>query len=306
MTRSKRIKLGIIGLGVMGENHVRIASTLPGVQIIGAADTNHSRLEEVSKKYGLTCVANYQELLPRVDALIIASPTSTHFEIATNCLQAKKHLLVEKPFTASSKLAEELINLAKENQVKLFVNFIERFNPSFHKLLQVIKGERIHGLTLSRLSPYPERIIDTNVIFDMMIHDLDLLSQITSDKIITIKAKGKKVKSSQLDQVEVVMTHESGLITKIEASRIFGVKSRKISILTERCLWEADMLHKRLYRRDFTSAHPSTIPVQPKDQLTEVHAQFIKAINGKPCNLPEGQDAAWALNLAERIMSQCT
>jgi len=303
---SKKLKLGIVGLGVMGENHARIASSHPAIKLIGAAEPDPTRREEISKRYQVNCVADYHDLLPQVEALIVATPASTHFEIASDCLKARKYLLVEKPFTASSKRAQELVNLAQEHQVKIFTNFIERFNPAFQKLLQVIKSEKIHALTLNRFSPFPERISDTNVVFDMMIHDLDLLFQITRDEIISLRAKGKKAQSKSLDQVEATIIYHSGLIARVEASRIFGIKSRKISAVTDRFVYEGDLLNKRVYRRDFSSAFPSAYPVTPKDQLAQVLTQLTRACRGMPHLLPSGDEAVRAIALAEKVIAECS
>ena len=127
----KRLRLGIIGAGSMGENHIRIALTLSGVKLAAISDTDPQRLSAFS----VPTFEDYHQLLAEVDAVIVATPTQTHFQIAKDCIEAGKYLVVEKPFTGSSEKARELTDLAKTKGVLLTVNLIERFNPAFQEFL---------------------------------------------------------------------------------------------------------------------------------------------------------------------------
>ena len=299
------IKLGVIGTGVMGHNHARIAYTLPGIELVGVADVDLSRAEEVAQKYRTKPFSDYRQLLAEVDAVVVATPTSTHYEITTAALNAGKHVLVEKPFTGDPTLAQELVDLAKSRSLVLTVGMIESFNPAFIKLQKLLKGEKVHGLDIKRLSPFPERISDTNVIFDMMIHDLHLLKLLVKEKPEDIKATGKKVKTKMLDDVTAVITHETGIITRIHASRVFGSKTRNIVVTAEKFVIDCDLLNKRIYVRDFLSPSPSTVPVKPTDQLIEEQTNFFNVIRGKAClhSLPE--DAIAAIQLAKEVEAAC-
>ena len=305
MIKGRGIKLGVIGAGSMGKNHARIAASLPGVNLVGIADVNFPAAQELAGSLGVKAFADYKELLPLIEAACIVTPTQTHFQVAEDCLAAGKHLLIEKPFTGSSATARTLIAQASQQSLIITAGLIERFNPAFQKLLKEIKGEKIIGLDIKRLSPYPERITDTDVIFDMMFHDLGLLQVLMPDEIIAVKAKGEKIRSKLLDRAVVSLTHKSGAISRVEASRVFGSKSRNITVMTEKYLIEADLLNKSIYLRDFSSPTPSTVPIKPNDQLTEELKDFINSIKTKSPPTVSSEEILKALTLAEEIEKLC-
>ncbi|MFA5113247.1 MAG: Gfo/Idh/MocA family oxidoreductase [Candidatus Margulisiibacteriota bacterium] len=306
MRRGGGLKIGIIGVGSMGKNHARVAADLPGVRLVGVADANPSLAEESGKHLDVPWFSDYLQLLPEVEAAVVVTPTSTHFEVAQTCLAAGKHLLVEKPLTGASSLARTLASQAAEKQLVLAVGMVERFNPAFQKLLKEIKGEKIIGIDIKRLSAFPERITDTDVVFDMMIHDLDLALQIFPEEIIDIKAKGEKIRTKRFDRLVTTFTHKTGTITRIEASRVFGSKSRKITVTTDRALYEADLLEKKVYIRDFSSPTPSTVPVKSVDQLTEEQKDFITAIKSVRPPLVSGGDFIRVLELTEEVIKHAS
>ena len=175
MKKGRGLKIGVIGVGSMGKHHARILSTLPGAKLFAVSDINEQVAREVAARYGVEAYPNYQDLLPVVDAVSIVSPTATHYEVAIDCLNANKPILVEKPLAKTSEQAKKMVALAKEKNLVLAVGLIERFNPAYIELRKLIRKERIIGVNIKRFSPFPDRITDANVIQDMMIHDLDLL-----------------------------------------------------------------------------------------------------------------------------------
>lgn len=306
MKRGTGVKLGVIGVGSMGKNHARIAALLPGIKLVGVADANQTIAEEVGRQIGVPFHDDYQQLLPDVEALIIATPTQTHFEIALFCLNAGKHLLIEKPFTGSSGTARTLASLAQEKNLILTIGLIERFNPAFQKLRKELKGEKIIGIDIKRLSPFPERISDTDVVFDMMFHDLDLMLALIPDEIIDIRGKGEKIRTKMLDRAIVSIAFKAGPIARLEASRVFGVKSRKLVVTSEKYLIEADLINKTVYIRDFSNPTPSTLPVKPVDQITEELSDFRDAIKYKQSPAVTAVDALRVLSLAEEVQKACS
>ncbi len=305
MIKGRGLKLGIIGAGSMGKNHARIAAALPGVNLVGIADLNLPLAQELAGSLGVTAFGDYHELLPLIEAACIVTPTQAHFQIATDCLNAGKHLLVEKPVTGASATARTLLAHAEKQGLVITAGLIERFNPAFQKLLKEVKGEKIIGVDIKRLSPFPERITDTDVIFDMMFHDLDLLNVLLPDEIVAIQAKGEKIRSKMTDRAVASLTHKSGAITRVEASRVFGSKTRNISVTTEKYLIEADLLNKKIYIRDFTSPTPSTVPIKPVDQLTEELKDFVSAIKTRTAPTVGPEEILKTLSLAEEIKKLC-
>ncbi|MFA5839717.1 MAG: Gfo/Idh/MocA family oxidoreductase [Candidatus Margulisiibacteriota bacterium] len=306
MIKGRGLKIGVIGAGVMGKNHLRICASLPGVNLIGLADVNEVAGKQIAEQHGIAYFKQYADLFPLVDAIVLAAPTQAHFEIGKECLNAGKHLLIEKPIAASSAEGEQLVALAAEKKLIFAVGLIERFNPAFQELQKLLRHEKLIGLTLQRFSPFPERISDADVIQDMMIHDLDLLlALLPKDEIESIKAEGKKVKSKRLDQVDVTIFFKSGILAKVHANRVFAIKTRKIMALTESCLIEADLLEKRVYVRDLKGALPSAHHVKPVDQLTVELTDFIKAVKAQEAPTVDGLAGLKATKLAEEVSQLC-
>lgn len=308
MKKGPGLKIGVIGVGTMGRNHARTLScSIPGVKLAGVADSNESIASEAGKLLSVPSFTTHKELLPFVDAVVLAAPTSLHYEIGSYCLENGKHLLVEKPMAKTVAEAESLLSISLERGLILAVGFIERFNPAFQELLKIIRKEKIVGIDIKRLSPFPERITDANVIQDMMIHDLDLLcSLLPQDQIEQIKASGEIVKGAALDRVVAHFYFKSGIIASVEASRIFSTKSRNILITTESGLYEVDLLEKRIYFRNFIHALPSVLKFKIFDQLTAELKDFSQAIKNKRAPMVDGEAGLRAIKLGKEIEKLCS
>lgn len=307
MTKGRGLKYGVIGAGVMGKHHARILSQLSGVKLIGIAEPDPEQAKSLPDIYRPIVFKDYHELLAEADALSLVSPTSTHFEIGQGCLRAGKHLLIEKPLAQTSEEAKQLVALAQEKNLLLATGLIERFNPAFQELCKLLRKEKILGIDIKRFSPFPERISDANVIQDMMVHDLDLLTcLLPQDEIETLKAEGKKVKSDRLDTVTATFYFKSGIIAKVAADRVFSIKTRKIVVTVEKGLFEADLLNKRVYLRDFQHPLPSVVYAKPLDQLTEELKDFVKAVKEGTRPRVSGEAGYRAIKLAEEIEKACS
>lgn len=302
-----RLKVGVIGAGFMGENHIRLISTIYGVKLVGIYDPDIERANDIAQKYRTKAFLSIDDLLSEVEAVVLVSPTSTHFELAKKILTAGKPLLVEKPLAATSAEALELIELAKQNNLPLAVGHIERFNPAYIELAKLIRKEKLLGIDIKRLSPFPERITDVDVIQDVMIHDLDLLlALLPKDEIESIKAEGEKVKTKVFDRVVATIYFRSGVIAKVEASRVFGSKTRKIVIASDNWLFEADLITKQLYLRDLVRNIPSIHHTKKNDQLLDELNNFFGTIKKGSDLIVDGAAGYRALKLAEEVKAACS
>ena len=307
MKKGRGLKIGVIGTGTMGEHHARICASLAGAKLFAVADCNLQKATLVGKRYGAKIFEDYKQMLPLVEAASIVTPTETHFEIALNCLEAGKNILVEKPLTKTSEEAQKLAAYAKSTNLIIAVGLVERFNPVFQELRKLIRKEKILGIHLRRFSPFPQRIADANVIQDMMVHDLDLLlNLLPEDEIEGLKAEGIRVKTDKLDRVSATIYFKSGIISIIEADRVFGIKTRKITVTTERGLFEADLLNKQLYLRDLQHHIPSVHHTKNYDQLTAELRDFVRAIKNKGRPRVDAEDGFKTLRLAEEIEKACS
>lgn len=307
MKKGRGLKIGVIGLGVMGQHHARIANQLPGTKLAAIAELDELRARETGAKYDVPFFTDYNEIFSEVDAISVVSPTQTHLKVALACLDANKHLLVEKPLALTPGEALQIVERAKDKNLVLAVGHIERFNPAFQTLRRLVRKERLIGINVQRFSPFPARISDANVIQDMMIHDLDLLAALLpTDEVEGMRAKGEKVKSKTFDRVAASIYYKSGVIAKVEADRVFSIKTRKISVTTEKQIYEADLLNKRIYIRDLQHHVPSTHHVKQSDQLTEELLDFIKAIKTGRQPLVSGEAGYQATKLAEEVEKACS
>lgn len=307
MKKGRGLKYGVIGVGSMGEHHAHIISELAGVRLSAVADSDGARANRISAIYDIPVFKDYKEMLPMVEAVSIVTPTSTHFDIAVECLNAGKHVLIEKPLTPTSEEAQKLVDLAKSKGLVLAVGLIERFNPAFQEISKLVKKEKILGIQINRSSPFPERITDTSVVHDMMIHDLDLLlALLPTDEIESLRAEGAKIKSDKLDQVNTTIYFASGIIAQVEANRVAEDKTRKIIVSTEKGVAEADLLNKKIYIRDFQTHVPSTHYTKKNNQLTEELKDLIKSIKQSTRSRVTGEEGYKALKLAEEVEKACS
>lgn len=293
----------------MGENHVRIASSLPGVHLAGIFDSDLARAEAVSIKYNTAFFPDYASMLENVDAVIIVTPTSTHFEYASKAIAAGKHVFIEKPLASNTTDGEALIGAAREKEVVLTCGHIERFNPAFTVALGLIRKDRPLIVNLKREAPLPQRITDASVVFDMMVHDLDLALKIASAPVEEFKAKGKRSKTKNIDIAFASILFKNGIVANVDASRVAENKARSLSVNCERSTITADLLTKRVVQKFMPDPlspalePPKEIeyPVEAADQITLELKDFFRAI--KRGGEPEvtGREALAALKLAEDI-----
>lgn len=301
-----KVKVGVVGCGIMGNFHTKIATELKEAKLIGIFDQNIERAKEIAEKYATKAFVTFESLLPEVDALIISSPTGTHFELAKMALENDKHLLVEKPLTLDSTSAELLVALAKQKNRILVVGMIERFNPAFTKAFSIVKNEKILGFEIKRFSPFPERISDANVIWDMMIHDIDLALKLNKSGVDSVKADGKTIKSKMLDEVNSTIYFKDGTIAKISCSRAKNDKLRMLNITSDKSIYEVDLLSKKVFKRDFETLITKTeIETVPADQITLEQKDFYLSIdNNREPKCPASESIP-VMKLAEEVEQKC-
>ena len=205
-SQPQHIRIGVIGVGNMGQHHTRILSFMKDVELVGVSDINVERGLETASKYKVRFFEDYCDLLPHVDAICVAVPTRLHYAVGINCLLAGIHVLIEKPIAASISEAESLVNAAAESQCILQVGHIERFNPAFRELSQVLKTEEVLALEAHRMSPYSARANDVSVVLDLMIHDIDLLLELAGSPVVKLTASGtRSLDSGYLDYVTATL-----------------------------------------------------------------------------------------------------
>jgi len=314
----KPIKVGIIGVGNMGQHHSRILSLLKDVEFVGVADVNVEKGLETASKYRVRFFENYLDLLPRVDAVCIAVPTRLHHRDGMDCLQGGVHTLIEKPIAASISEAESLVNAAADHDCILQVGHIERFNPAFQELSKVLKTEEILAIESHRMSPYSQRANDVSVVLDLMIHDIDLILELVSAPVVKLTASGSRAAtdSGYLDYVTATLGFSNGVVANLTASKVTHRKIRRLAAHCKNSLTEADFLNNEILIHRQTTANYSTDYGQVlyrQDGLIEkvytsniepLHAElehFVHCVRGGDQPSVGGEQALKALRLASLI-----
>ncbi|MFX1520079.1 MAG: Gfo/Idh/MocA family oxidoreductase [Promethearchaeota archaeon] len=230
-----KIKIGVIGTGYMGKNHMRIFSEMNGVELVAFSDINERSIKQLSSEYDVNGYVNYKTLLENedIDALSVAVPTSLHMRVVMDIFSYKKHVLVEKPIAATIEEAKLLIKRAKQEKLVFMVGHIERFNPAILKMKELLKNHYfgdIVSLSAKRVGPYMPRMRDSGVIIDLAIHDIDVMRFLTEKRVKEVYAKlGKKI-SKYEDFAAILLEFEGNMLGSIEVNRLTPTKIRTLSL----------------------------------------------------------------------------
>ena len=313
----KLVRVGVIGVGNMGQHHARVFSRFKDVQLVGIADVNVERGLATAGKYGVRFFEDYRELLGYVDAVCIAVPTRFHHAVGMASLEAGVHVLIEKPIAASIAEAESLVNAAAAANCILQVGHIERFNPAFQELHKVLKTEDLLALEARRMSPYSQRANDVSVVLDLMIHDIDLLLELADSSVVKLTASGSRGNDSPyLDYVTATLGFANGIVATLTASKVTHRKIRSIAAHCRNSLTEADFLNHEILIHRQTTANTMTDYGQVlyrQDGLIEkvytsniepLHAElehFVNCVRGGEQPSVGGEQALKALKLASLI-----
>lgn len=311
------IRVGVIGVGNMGQHHTRVLSRFKDVELVGVSDVNVERGLDTAGKYRIRFFEDYQELLKHVDAVCVAVPTRLHHAVGMACLRAGVHILIEKPIAASIAEAESLVNAAAATNCILQVGHIERFNPAFQELHKVLKTEELLALEARRMSPYSQRANDVSVVLDLMIHDIDLLLELAGSTVATLTASGSRASNSgYLDYVTATLGFSNGIVATLTSSKVTHRKIRSITAHCKNSLTDADFLNNEILIHRQTIANCSTDYGQVlyrQDGLIEkvytsniepLHAElehFINCVRGGEKPSVGGEQALKALRLASLI-----
>ncbi|MFW6381638.1 MAG: Gfo/Idh/MocA family oxidoreductase [Bacillota bacterium] len=312
----EKIKVGVIGVGNMGKKHVQAYAALKHLcQLVGVYDIRQGVSQEVARGFGIKSFTSLEELLQEIDAVNIATPTTTHARIALKALDNGLHVLLEKPITGLVEEAQRLLEVAKKRDLILQVGHIERFNPAIRALPEVLEDEEIIALDVRRMGPYPPQISDTDVIQDLMIHDIDVVSSLANSTIEKISAFARRVKSEKhMDYAVANLIMEDGIIATLTASRASQKKVRKMAITTHSSYIELDFLqqkvvvtHKGLiqdkgeYQQELEQEDAL---VEDRDPLKTQLTHFINSIEDHVQPLITGADGLEALKLTRLIQKQ--
>ena len=297
----KAPRVGVVGVGHIGKNHARLYAEIARAQFTAIYDTDRAVAEERAAEFDVKAVASLDEFAEQVDAASIATPTSTHFEIARQLLARGKHLLVEKPIADNTAHASELAELAAARGLVLQVGHVERFNPVLSALEKRLTNPRF--IEAHRLSPYPNRSTDIGVVLDLMIHDLEIILHLVRSPVQTIDAVGVPVLSRGEDIANARIRFENGCVANITSSRISPEQMRKIRVFQENVYLSLDYQNQsgEMYRRTAAGLERDDVEIEREEPLKRELAAFIECAATGRAPKVSGFQAAAALELAVEI-----
>ncbi|MFC1952573.1 Gfo/Idh/MocA family oxidoreductase [Chloroflexota bacterium] len=302
------IKAGVIGLGQMGKNHARIYSEINDVELVGVADIDFNLAQAFAKKYHTTPFSDYRELLKQgLDAVSIVVPTSLHKQVALDAVSAGTHILLEKPISDTIEGAREIISKAEQNNIKLMLGHIERFNPAISVLKEHLIAKEISLIEITRIGPFPPRIMDVGVIIDMATHDIDLVGYLTGSNIQEVHSLYSKSISSHEDAAILLFKMENNSLARITVNWLTPFKVREINIATKEKYIKTSLIDQKIYEYSRNGEDGSYLVTEPLVPLGEPLAIEIKAFLNSITNntLPPvtGEDGLRVLEIAIQCLN---
>ncbi len=310
----KEIRTGVIGVGSMGKNHVRVYNEISN--LVGISDLDEKNGRSIAEKYKIKYFKKYEDLLLEVDAVTIAVPTENHFEIASRVISSNVNLLIEKPLAMDYGECIKIINLANKAGVCLAVGHIERYNPIIKEVRKRITNKEwgeIITISSRRFSSFPGRVIDVGVVFDLAIHDIDILCYLSGSKVKSVYSIGGKHKHEQCeDFIMILIDFENGLKGLCEANWLTPTKVRQLSITTDNAHIVADYIDQTIEISkaslvDGTLFHgfqpnikfnKEMVNIIRKEPLKNELIDFLNSIEEKRETLVTGFDGATAVAIA--------
>lgn len=244
----EKLRIGVIGAGSMGRNHVRILSgEKRGCEFVGVFDPDRDRAAGMARQFSVRAFPSAEALMEQADAVTVAAPSSLHREIALEAARRGLHALVEKPMALTWADAQEISAAFAAAGRVLMVGHVERYNPVVAELCKLVAHEAVTALEVRRYSPYDRRISDADVVQDLMIHDIDLVCGVlVGEEPKRLFAAGASAVSGKLDYVQALMQFGNGVVASLVASRITETKVREIAVHTDRSYILADLLNRSL------------------------------------------------------------
>lgn len=319
------IKIGVVGVGHLGQHHAQKFQNIDGAELVGIYDINEQRAKEIAKKLNTRSFNSYEELLTACDAIDISATTTAHYELAKTALLAGKHIFVEKPITSELAQANDLLKLASERNLIIQAGHIERFNPVILKIENEINNPLF--IESQRISTFQPRGTDVPVVLDLMIHDIDLILSFVHSPVTDIKASGVGIFTSTIDIANARIEFANGAVANVTSSRVSTKQERKLRFFQNDAYIRMDFLAKnvRVIKKssDINSLLPQILMGAPninpeqlldiksydaddinKDALTLELESFIDCLKNNKKPIVDGEAGTRALEIATKIINQ--
>lgn len=307
MTQEK-IRVGVIGAGEHGRNHARQYQSIPGAELAGLYDLREDRRRQAAEELGVRAFSSLEELWKNVQAASIVVPTTAHAAVARQAFERGVDVLLEKPITRTLEEAGEITQLAAASGRILQVGHVERFNPGVAAAKRITRQPLF--FEIHRLGVFSPRSLDVDVVFDLMIHDLDLVLWMTGSKISDVRAVGLPVLSDKVDIANARVEFENGTVANLTASRVSTEKVRKFRYFQPSEYVSIDFTRRDVVviNVDQTGASPQIgfrkLPAEPVEPLHAELEAFIDSVRGRRPPLVGGAEGQEALSLAIQVMAR--
>jgi predicted dehydrogenase len=299
-----KVKVGIIGVGYLGTQHARILSYLEKAELIGVADIDFKKAMVIGNRHGVKYYDKYENMLDEIDAGIVATPTSEHFDISMKLLKEGKSVLVEKPITETVEQAEELVSVADKNGLILQIGHLERFNPAVEALEDLISEPKF--IEVQRLGSFSARSLDIDVVLDLMIHDLDIIMALIKDEVKLIRSSGIHVLSDKIDIANARLEFASGCIATLTASRVHQGKVRKLRIFEPTSYYSIDYIDQevKIFPLNGRQTDIKTLKIKKEEPLKKELQNFFRCIIDGKKRKVTGEEGLRALRLAYSVLDE--
>ena len=302
------MRVGVIGVGYLGRFHARIYNDMPGVELVGVADTNQETADRVASEYETRAFYDPLALLDEVDVVSVVVPTSLHRQIAVPYLEKGVHMLLEKPVASTLEDAKVIVETARKHGATLQIGHLERFNAGIMALADDVNEPRF--IEAHRLGPFVERATDVDVVTDLMIHDIDIVLSLVGEKLASISATGTPVLTNHVDIANARLEFVNGAVANVTASRVSSKKFRRIRVFGRNSYRAINFVDQQL-----EVAYPGDIPegqnypeivyeshsITPSQPLDAELAHFIDAVRQGNKPLVTGEDGMEALRVAMQV-----
>jgi UDP-N-acetylglucosamine 3-dehydrogenase len=311
MTAQSRVgqplRVGVIGVGIMGANHARVFAGLPDVQLVAVADPSQAQRDLVTRVLGTPAVETPEELLKlELDAVTIAAPTHLHHDIALKCIARGLHVLVEKPIASNVEEGREIIAAARKAGLTLMVGHVERFNPAVKAIKDALANEDILSVAITRVGPFPPRMSNVGVVIDLAVHDIDLIQYFTDSEIVDVQPQVSSAVAEREDIALLQFRTASGVLAHINTNWLTPFKARTVHVATRKKYLIGDLLTRQVtecfgFQPDgsYSMRHLSVGHDEP---LRAELLAFVKSIRDKNIPPVTGEQGVASLGIAMRCL----
>lgn len=307
---SKKTRVGVVGVGYLGQIHAKIYDSMPNVDLVMLADTREDTIRPLAEQYNCDYTTNFMEMIDKVDAVSIVVPTSLHYDVAQPFLEAGIATLLEKPIAASVDEARKLVELAAQNEAPFLIGHLERYNPALRAVATKVAEPKY--IEVHRLGTFVERATDVDVVTDLMIHDLDLVLSLVDEEPDDVQAIGAKVITDHVDLANVRLQFPSGAVANITASRVSNKRFRRFRVFGTEGYYGVNLMDQELdvvtkggtpEGGSFAELHTEHIEFDTEQPLQVELAHFVDVATGQAVPMVTGLQGLRALQLAEQIQS---